>query len=248
MRNTTIPVRLVRSFPTAIERPRMSAARQHPRRDPEGHPNPPAPDPAAPTPPAPQTDPPAGGGDWASMFGGEDPQKVREALDNSRRWESRSKDNFDKAQKWDELLARVNGDGGESPPDPSQLATDLTSERGRRTATERELAVYKLASGLEANAAALTDSRSFMDELVQLDPAAADFTEKVTEAIKGAVARNPGYGAAPSGLGLNVPGAERTPSDPPTLEAQIAAATAKGDHRTAMSLKSQQLAQTSQSK
>ncbi|WP_277949737.1 hypothetical protein [Rhodococcus rhodnii] len=32
------------------------------------------------------------------MFEGEDPQKVREALDNSRRWETRSKENFDKAQ------------------------------------------------------------------------------------------------------------------------------------------------------
>ena len=40
---------------------------------------------------------------WDELFKGEDPAKVREALENSRKWESRAKENFEKAQKFDQL-------------------------------------------------------------------------------------------------------------------------------------------------
>jgi hypothetical protein len=40
---------------------------------------------------------------WDELFKGEDPAKVREALDNSRKWESRAKDNFEKAKQYDAL-------------------------------------------------------------------------------------------------------------------------------------------------
>lgn len=40
---------------------------------------------------------------WDDLFKGEDPAKVREALDNSRKWEGRAKENFEKAKKFDEV-------------------------------------------------------------------------------------------------------------------------------------------------
>lgn len=40
---------------------------------------------------------------WDDLFKDEDPAKVREALENSRKWEQRAKDNFEKAKKFDEV-------------------------------------------------------------------------------------------------------------------------------------------------
>jgi len=40
---------------------------------------------------------------WDELFKGEDPAKVREALENSRKWEQRAKENFEKAKKFDEV-------------------------------------------------------------------------------------------------------------------------------------------------
>lgn len=57
------------------------------------------------TDPDPATPPvePAQASSWDELFKDQDPAKVKEALDNSRKWEQRAKDNFEKAQKFDEV-------------------------------------------------------------------------------------------------------------------------------------------------
>jgi hypothetical protein len=57
-----------------------------------------------PTPPAaaaPTTEPPAAS--WDDLFKGQDPAKVKEALEHSRKWETRAKENADKAREFDRL-------------------------------------------------------------------------------------------------------------------------------------------------
>ncbi|QXW04016.1 hypothetical protein [Rhodococcus globerulus] len=171
------------------------AARRHPRRDPEGHPNPnPAPNPApSPEPnpapkPAPTPTPPVD--DWAKIFEGMTPAEVKEKLDHSRKWETRAKDNREGAEKWEQIQKAFTGEGGDTPPDPAKLATDLTASQRETRDTKVENAVFRLAPEHSANAVALIDSRSFMAQLDQLDPSAADFTDTVNEAIKTALAAN----------------------------------------------------------
>lgn len=159
-------------------------------------------------PPAdPPADPPGGddppGDDWATAFEGQTLEQVQQALANSRKWETRSKDNFDKAQQLDALIKVINPEGVDTPPDPTKLAEDLaaaqqttTSVQGENKSLRTENLVLKTAPTLGADPVRLVDSRSFMTTLDSLDPAADDFTTKVAEAIKQAVESNESFRAA----------------------------------------------------
>lgn len=46
----------------------------------------------------------ADGSSWGDLFPDLDPVKVKEALDQSRKWETRAKENFDKASKYDQFV------------------------------------------------------------------------------------------------------------------------------------------------
>ena len=48
--------------------------------------------------------------DWSDLFPDEDPQKVREALDNSRKWEKRAKENKAAADRAAELERAERGE------------------------------------------------------------------------------------------------------------------------------------------
>lgn len=179
------------------------AARRHPRRDPnpQAHPQNPAVTPPAPTvdPATPPTaTPPAAPAapaqdDWAKTFEGKTPAEVLDALNNSRRWETRAKENHPKALKYDEILAGLTGTGGDTPPDPAKLATDLTASQREVRETKVENAILLLAPTKGANPGSLIDSRSFMDKIksLNLDPAASDFAEKLTAEIDTVAASHP---------------------------------------------------------
>jgi len=232
------------------------AARRHPRRDPEGHPQstPPA-NPATPsadpaTPPAatpPAATPPAAPAqdDWATTFEGKTPAEVKAALDESRKWESRAKANHPKAQKYDQFLAGLTGVDPATPPDPAKLSTDLTAaQRGEREARV-ENAILRIAPDQKANANSLIDSRTFMAKLdaLDLDPAAPDFTEKLTAEITDFVTANPSLKVtAPVPVGAFVPHEGNQPPPAVAIDEQIAAAQSKGDFTTAMQLKAQKFA------
>ncbi|MCA1195127.1 hypothetical protein [Saccharopolyspora sp. 6V] len=84
--------------------------------------------------------------------------------------------------------------------DPQALADQLTAERDAQATAAKaaavELAIWKAADTHGANAQALTDSRSFLAALDQLDPAADDYGTKVGEAVKKAATDHPHYRAA----------------------------------------------------
>lgn len=201
MRNTTVRFLVGAGFCFGPANPSMRAARLHPRRDPEGHPNggggdnpPPAPAPGS---VAGQGDPPAGD-DWATVFEGQTPAQVKEALENSRRWENRSKENFDKAKQFDEIAKVLGGDAA-TPPDPAKLSADLAASQRETRETKVENAVLR-AGG--ASGAALVDSRSFMATVSALDPAAADFEDQVKAAVTGRLQNTPAPQSA-SGTGVD---------------------------------------------
>jgi len=170
------------------------AARRHPRRDPEGHPNPnPNPNPAPAPAPEPNPNPQPNEVDWAKVFEGMTPAEVKEKLDHSRKWETRAKDNHDAAEKWNQIQRAFTGEGGNTPPDPAQLATDLSAARQGEREAKVENAILLLAPTKGANPSSLIDSRSFMTRIasLNLDPTAADFNEKVAAEIVAVAAAHP---------------------------------------------------------
>lgn len=87
---------------------------------------------------------------------------------------------------------------------PEQIAAQRDAERQRadeqasaaRTAAV-ELAVYRAAQTAGADGNKLLDSRSFADSIAGLDPAAADFGQRVSAAITTATTAHPEWKTAP---------------------------------------------------
>lgn len=118
-------------------------------------------------------------------------------------------------------------------PDPAALTaaigekdTRIGSLEGTVRSLTVELAAYKAAPKHEANAAALLDSRSFMESVAGLDPTASDFGEKLDAEIKKAVEANnqlrmvPGV---PRRGGGDFPGGPGTTGRPTSLGQAVAA-------------------------
>ncbi|MGW0550556.1 hypothetical protein [Streptomyces altiplanensis] len=100
-------------------------------------------------------------------------------------------------QELGKALGLVKDDDKDAaPPDPAKLTAEIERATAAHRETATELAVFKGASTHGADPGSLTDSRSFMAKLAKLDPASADFTKKVGDAIKQAVADNPKLKAA----------------------------------------------------
>jgi hypothetical protein len=94
---------------------------------------------------------------------------------------------------------------GLKPEDDPAAAAKTAAERAERAENEAkqvkvENAVLRMAAKHGAVPEALTDSRSFMNKLAGIDPAADDFSAKVENAIKEAVEANPALKAAASAV------------------------------------------------
>jgi hypothetical protein len=131
-------------------------------------------------------------------------------------------------------VAKALGLKTDGKPDPERLAADLESVKGTARQTQIELAVYRAAGPAGAKPDAVLDSRSFMQSVVDLDPASKTFGDDVAKAIKAAVDSNPLLKAeqkapappGPSGAPLNGgPGDGKT--KPATLGEAITAAISK---------------------
>lgn len=125
------------------------------------------------------------------------------------------------AREIGKALGLITDDAKEEPPDPEKLAAELTAARDQHREAQVELAVFKTASKLDANAAELLDSRAFAAKVHKLDPAADDFAAKLKAAIKTAVDDNPrkyknAAGQAPAAAtGANFGGGPGERSDDP---------------------------------
>ncbi len=83
--------------------------------------------------------------------------------------------------------------------DPAKLTEQLTAQTTAARQSAVQLAVYKAAGQLGANATALLDSVGFANATKELDPSAPDFAAQVEAAITAAVGANPLLKTAPAG-------------------------------------------------
>lgn len=157
------------------------------------------------TPPAPVTDPAA------------EVARLQAELEtwkgHSRGWENKAKANLDAAKAAEankELLAKVAGALGleGATPDPAVIAQQLEAAKAQSAQLARERAVLLAAASNGADAVALLDSRTFLEQMASIDP--ADSTA-VAEAVKAAVAANPRYAAQQA-----APAVQQPPAASPT--------------------------------
>jgi hypothetical protein len=184
--------------------------------DPTPTPTPdPAPDPApTPDPPNDPTPTPDDG------KGGKDAILADLAKERDKRQalETTVTDMQTKQQEQMDALAKALGlKADDAPPDPTKLAEQITAEQSkttdaeaRATSAERQLAVFKAAPALDANAVTLLDSTAFLDSIKDVDHAD---TDALGEAIKKAVERDDRFKATPPTPAF--PGGPRTPGARP---------------------------------
>jgi hypothetical protein len=142
-----------------------------------------------------------------------DPDRAARAIAAARKGEKEAradakatKDRLDAALK----ALGLTPDGKTDPAEQLKAAAterDKAVSRARDTAIE--LAVYKSAGKAGADPDAVLDSRGFLSSVAELDPDAADFTDKVAAAIKAAVKANPKLSAT-AGQGAGKQGADHT--------------------------------------
>jgi hypothetical protein len=151
---------------------------------------------------------PPGDNPWSKLFPDKTPEQVQEQLAQSRKWEERAKDNKPKADVAKALL-EVLGMQGETPA-PDAAAQQLTATQAEAKATKIENAVLRRTmvkdgeTVVNVDTAGLSDSRTFMDKVAKLDPAAEDFTTQLDTTIAAFVKDNPRYLATTA-----VPGSTR---------------------------------------
>jgi hypothetical protein len=184
------------------------------------------PAPPAPAPTAPATDPAPPAADPAPASGQEPPAPAAEAVNVEQlpAWAQKlirdtrkeAADGRTKAKEHSDALAALQQksqqqlDGiaralglkpEEATPeqilaerDAARAASEASARQARETAVE--LAVFRAATAAQVNGNALLDSRAFVRTLDGLDPAAADFGQRVSDAISAAVDANPSLKAA----------------------------------------------------
>lgn len=124
--------------------------------------------------------------------------QVDEWKGHSRTWEQRAKTNTDAAQARqasDDQLRKIAEALGLAPEtqDPAKITAQLQAAQAEKAELARQNAVLLAAHAAGADAAALLDSRSFLDAINKVDPAD---TAAVKAAVEAAVAANPRYASA----------------------------------------------------
>lgn len=125
-------------------------------------------------------------------------------------------------QQMGKALGLVKDDKDEAP-DPAKLTAEIERTQKAHRETAIELAVFRSAGKHGADASALTDSRSFLKSIADLDPSNEGFDKAVSAAIKAAVADNPKLKAAsqaPARTSGDFSGSSEKPVDKNSIEAQ----------------------------
>lgn len=212
-----------------------------PAADPAATPDPPA------APPAAAPEPPAATPTPAAAPSGlpDDPAALRAEIDKLRK-ENGAARTTAKAQAAEEARAELAQSIGKAiglvpdeAADPAKLTEQLTAQTAAAKQAQIELAVYRAADAAKGDPAALLDSRTFLEKVAAIDPSdSAAITAAITEAVTAnpRLGTTPPPGASPTGMGRN-PAQGASASPPLGLEAQIQAAEAAGDHKTAIRLK-----------
>ncbi|MFE1586972.1 hypothetical protein ACFW6Q_14920 [Streptomyces sp. NPDC058737] len=125
-------------------------------------------------------------------------------------------------QEMGKALGLIKDDKDEAP-DPAKLTAEIERTQKAHRETAIELAVFRGAGKHGADASALTDSRSFLKSIADLDPSAEGFDKAVSAAIKAAVADNPklkAQGQAPARTSSDFSGSSEKPKNQNSIDAQ----------------------------
>lgn len=102
----------------------------------------------------------------------------------------------------DRIAKAAGWKSDDAPPDPDELAKQLTAAQEATSAREAELRTLRVERAAEkaarehgADVDTLLDSRSFANKLSDLDPTADDFAATVSDLVKTTVDSNPKYKA-----------------------------------------------------
>lgn len=136
--------------------------------------------------------------------------QIDEWKGHSRTWEQRAKANAEAAQGkqvGEDQLKKIAEALGLAPeqPDPAKITEQLQRAQAEKAELARQNAVLLAAHSAGADAAALLDSKSFLNAISNVDPTDA---AAVKAAVEAAVAANPRYAvAAPAAAPAPVPAA-----------------------------------------
>jgi hypothetical protein len=125
-------------------------------------------------------------------------------------------------QQMGRALGLIKDDKDEAP-DPAKLTAEIERATAAHRETAIELAIYRSAGKHGADPDALTDSRTFLNSIKDLDPSDEGFAKAVSAAIKAAVADNPklrAQGQAPARTSGDFSGSSGgRPKDTDSIEA-----------------------------
>lgn len=158
-----------------------------------------------------------GDGKAPTIKGDFDPDRAKRAIAAAREGEKKAKAEAAAAKARTDAILKAAGLTPDGKTDPEVALKETAAKAEAATAKARstavELAVYKSAGKVGADADAILDSRKFLAEVANLDPDTADFGDKVSAAIKAAVKANPKLANAPAaGQGPTKQGADHTGS------------------------------------
>jgi hypothetical protein len=164
---------------------------------------------------------------------------VRNARSEAKNLRDRAKSADDVRSELASTIAKALGIEQDTPPDPAVLAQQLNEQTTAARQASVELAVYRAATSVGGDPAALLDSVSFVRSLGDVDPTD---TNAIAEKVKSAVTANPALGVAPvrRAPALN-PAAGMSESGAPGLADQIDAAKKAGDWARVIHLENQKL-------
>lgn len=140
-----------------------------------------------------------------------DPDRAARALAAAREAEKAAKaqaqEAVARAQEKEEQLAKVlkalgKTSDADEPPDPAELTAQIEAAQSAAWRSSVELQVHRIAGKLGGDPDRMLDSMSFidtLDELVDADPASADFRTQVEAKVREAIDRNPTFKAGSSG-------------------------------------------------
>lgn len=135
------------------------------------------------------------GGAGPNIDGEFDADRAKRAIAAAREAEKKAKGDAKTARDQVAAILAAAGLKPDGSKDPAEQLKEASAKAEAAETTAREarveLAVYKRAGKAGGDPDALLDSRTFRDAVKDLDPAAADFGDKVTEAIKAAIKTNP---------------------------------------------------------
>lgn len=128
-----------------------------------------------------------------------DPDKASRLIENLKGDLASEKEKRASSDKLLAQMAQKLGIDVNGKPDPDQLQQTITTREGELKQSRIENAILRSAPKLDADMDALLDSRTFLAQLDDLDPADKTFAANVEKAIKAAIEANPRLKKASSG-------------------------------------------------